>query len=135
MGKITGWRADQGESEIDRLRNENKKRLMDEYGRSDIPSYVQRAAESYALRKRVSNKQGLEALIKESGSFALLVSTLSKERNRLDKKHRKQRQKSDDQKKKPQTHPSQLQKAIDASKGTKYASIVLGGAPGLGKKS
>lgn len=134
MGKITGWRADQGESEIDRLRNENKKRLMDEYGRSDIPSYVQRVAESYALRKRVSNKQGLEALIKERGSFALLVSTLSKERNRLDKKQRKQRQELDD-KKKPKTPPSQLQKAIDASKGTKYASIVLGGAPGLGKKS
>lgn len=134
MGKITGWRADQDESEIDRLRNENKKRLMDEYGRSDIPSYVQRVAESYALRKRVSNKQGLEALIKERGSFALLVSTLSKERNRLDKKQRKQRQELDD-KKKPKTPPSQLQKAIDASKGTKYASIVLGGAPGLGKKS
>ena len=116
------------------MRDESKRMLMDEKGRADIPSYDQRVASSYALRKRVSNKQGLEALIKERGSFALLVSTLSKERNRLDKKQRKQRQELDD-KKKPKTPPSQLQKAIDASKGTKYASIVLGGAPGLGKKS
>lgn len=138
MGKVQGWRADDDAciSEIQRIREQIRNKSLERFGRPDVPSYVQRAAESYALRQRVSNSDALEALISEAGSFETLVERLLKEHKKRVKKARKlERGKNESAKRKTNSSPGQLQTAIEASKRTKYVSIVSGGAPGLGKKS
>ena len=137
MGKVKGWRADDESSisDIERLRELLRNQSIEEYGRSDVPSYVQRAAESYALRKHVSNRNALDALIVEAGSFDALVGQLSKEYRKRVKKASKVEKERIEAAKKNKSPSSQLQSAIEASKRSKYASIILGGAPGLGKKS
>ncbi len=137
MGKVKGWRADDESciSDIERFREQIRNKSIEEYGRPDVPSYVQRAAESYALRKRVSNSNALDALIIEAGSFEALVSQLSKEDRKRAKKASKLEREKIEAAQKKKSPSSQLQIAIEASKRSKYVSIVLGGAPGLGKKS
>lgn len=137
MSRVKGWRAGDEfcTSDIDRLREQIRNKSIEEYGRPDVPSYVQRAADSYALRKRVSNSNALDALIIEAGSFEALVSQLSKEHRKRAKKANKLDREKIEAAQKNKSPPSQLQRAIEASKRSKYVSIVLGGAPGLGKKS
>lgn len=137
MGQVRGWRADDESciSNIERLREQIRNKSIEEYGRPDVPSYVQRAAESYALRKRVSNSNALDALIIEAGSFEALASQLSKEYRKRAKKANKLEREKIEAAQKNKSPSSQLQSAIEASKRSKYVSIVLGGAPGLGKKS
>ncbi|MBN8282878.1 hypothetical protein [Zoogloea sp.] len=137
MGKISGWRADDEscKSDLDKIRDQIRKKSQDEYGRPDIPGYVQRAAESCALRKRVSNKKALDILVKEAGTLEELASQLSKILRKTTKKNNKSARLKADLAQEPKSSPSQFQLTVDASKRSKYVSIVLGGAPGLGKKA
>lgn len=145
MGKIKGWRADDQtcKSDIDKFVEQCTTRVREkslaDYGRSDIPECVQREAESYALRKRVSTKNALEMLITEAGSLEALAARLKEEQRKSAKRALKSFNKAAraaaEAARKPISAPSQLQRAIDASKRTRYVSIVPGGAPGLGKKS
>ena len=137
MGKVKGWRADDetSTSDIEKLREQIRNKSVEKYGRSDVPSYVQRAAESHALRKRVSHRNALDALIIEAGSFEALVSRLSKENSKRARKAKKVEREKIEAAKKSIFPPSQTQRVIDALKRSKYISIVLGGAPGLGKKA
>lgn len=137
MSKVKGWRAGDESciSDIERLIEQIRNKSIEEHGRPDVPSYVQRAAESYALRNRVSNSNALDALIIEAGSFEALVSQLSKEHRKRAKKANKLEREKIEAAQKNKSPSSQLQSAIEASKRSKYVSIVLGGAPGLGKKS
>lgn len=137
MRKISGWRADDEscKSDLDKIRDQLRKKSHDEYGRPDIPGYVQRAAESYALQKRVSNRKALDILIEEAGTFEELVSKLSEALRKTTKKNNKSARLKTELAQKPKFPPSQFQLAVDASKRSKYISIVLGGAPGLGKKA
>lgn len=145
MGKIKGWRADDQtcNSEIDKFIEQCKKRVrersLSDYGRPDIPECVQREAESYALRKRVSTKNALEALVTEAGSLEALAARTKEEQKKSAKRALKSFNKAAraaaEAARKPISATSQLQSAIDASKRTRYVSIVPGGAPGLGKKS
>jgi hypothetical protein len=91
MGKISGWRADDEscKSDLDKIRDQIRKKSQDEYGRPDIPGYVQRAAESYALRKRVSNTKALDILVEEAGTLEELASQLSKILRKTTKKNNK----------------------------------------------
>jgi len=77
----------------------------------------------------------LDALILEAGSFEALVSKLSTEHRKRAKKASKLERERSEAAQKNKSLPSQLQRAIELSKRSKYVSIVLGGAPGLGKKS
>lgn len=138
MGKITGWHAGQ-KSEIDKIRDDMRdiieERSIVEFGRPDIPDYVQREAESYALDKRVSNREALEALIAGAGSLKALVIQVAKKRKKLNKKSQKTEKEISEASSLRKLPATQFQKVIDASKQSKYVSIVLGGAPGLGKKA
>lgn len=137
MIKVNGWRLDDEPSisDIELLREQIRNKSIDKYGRPDVPSYVQRAAESYALRERVSNRNALDALILEAGSFEALVSKLSKEHKKRAQKANKLEKERSEAVQKNKCLPSQFQRAIELSKRSKYVSIVMGGAPGLGKKS
>lgn len=145
MGKIKGWRADDQtcKSDIDKFIEQRttsvRERSLADYGRSDIPECVQREAESYALRKRVSTKNALEMLITEAGSLEALAARLKEEHKKSAKialkNFKKAARATAEAARKPISAPSQLQSAIDASKRTRYVSIVPGGAPGLGKRS
>lgn len=137
MGKVKGWRADDDSciSEIDLLIQQIKNKSVEEFGRADVPSYVQRVTESYALQKHLSKSNALNALIIQAGSFEALVSQVSKEHRKRERKSNKQAREKSEATKKNKSPPSPMQSTIEASKRYKYVSIVLGGAPGLGKKS
>lgn len=138
MGKISAWHAGDNnhKSDFDKIRDERRKKAQDEYGRPDVPSYVQRVAKSYALRKRISKKEALDILIEESGTFETLVSRLSEDNKKVTKKYYKNAILGKELvKKKSKFLPSQSQRVVDLLKSYKYVSVVLGGAPGLGKKA
>lgn len=141
MGKIKGWRADDQtcKSDIERFIEQRKtivrEKSLSNYGRPDIPECVQREAESYALRKRISAKNALEALVTEAGSLEALAARTKKEQKKSVKRALKSFSVAEEAARKPISAPSQIQSVINAAKRTRYVSFFLGGAPGLGKKS
>jgi len=122
-------------SNVEQIREQIRNKSMEKYGRPDVPSYVQRAAESYSLRKRLSNLDALNVLIAEAGSYEGLVSQLSKEQKKRAKKTAKMEKEKSEIAIRANSLHSQHYRLIESSKRSRYVSFVSGGAPGLGKKA
>ncbi|MBI2726747.1 MAG: hypothetical protein HYX42_10910 [Polaromonas sp.] len=137
MTKITGWRAgtDTGNTGVDAFIERIREKSIDAYGRPDVPQLVQLAAEILSVQEKTSKRDALDKLIFRAGSFETLCTQLSEENRKKSKKKAKAAKEKAELNKKPKTATGQFQRAVDVSKKFKRISVVLGGAPGLGKKA